>query len=168
MKPVECPRETEVLQAIECRPQRQIAAELEEHIAACPVCSDLAAVAAAFDGARRDLIAAAELPDAGRVWRQAQVRARQEAIRSAGRPITAAQLVSFGAAMGLLGAYVGATSTGFQSALAWASRQWSAMDKLAWLTAAATFIGDHALYFAVVAGAVVLLPTAVVWALSRE
>lgn len=168
MKPVECPREAEVLQAIECRSHREIDAALGQHMSACPVCSDLAAVAAAFDGARRDLIAAAELPDAGRVWRQAQVRARQEAIRSAGRPITAAQLVSFGAAMGLLGAYVGATSTGLQSALVWTQRQWTAIDKLAWLTTAATFIGDHALYFAVVAGAVVLLPTAVVWALSRE
>lgn len=168
MKRIECPRELEVLQAIECRPQRQIATELQEHIAACPVCSDLAAVAAAFDGARENLTESAALPDAGRVWRQAQFRARQEAIRSAGRPITAAQLVSFGAAMGLLGAYVGATSTGLQSALVWMQRQWTAIDKLAWLTTAATFIGDHALYFAVVAGAVVLLPTAVVWALSRE
>lgn len=168
MKPVECPREAEVLQAIECRSHREIDAELGQHTAACPVCSDLAAVAAAFDGARRDLIAAAALPDAGRVWRQAQVRARQEAIRSAGRPITVAQLVSFGAAMGLLGAYVGATSTGFQSALEWAQRQWTAIDKLAWVAAAATFVGDHALYFTVLAGAVVLLPTAVVWALSRE
>lgn len=168
MKPVECPREQEVLRAIECRPHRAAGAELEQHIAACPVCADLASVAEAFENARETLTESAALPDAGRVWRQAQMRARQEAIRSAGRPITAAQLVSFGAAMSLLGAYVGATSTGLQSALAWAQRQWAAADKLAWLTSAATFIGDHALYFTVLAGAVVLLPTAVVWALSRE
>lgn len=168
MKPVECPREAEVLQAIECRSHRAVGSELERHIAACPVCADLACVAGAFEGARKNLTESAALPDAGRVWRQAQIRARQEAIRSAGRPITAAQLVSFGAAMGLLGAYVGATSTGLQSALVWTQRQWTAIDKLAWLTTAATFIGDHAFYFTVLAGAVVLLPTAVVWALSRE
>jgi hypothetical protein len=168
MKPLECPREAEVLQAVECRAHREIAAELQEHIAACAVCSDLSAVAAAFDGARESLLATAELPDAGRVWRQARMRARQEAIHQAGHPITAAQSIAFGAATGLLGAYIGATSTGVQSALVWAQRQWTAIDKLAWLTAAAAFVGDHAVYFAVVAGAVVLLPTAVVWALSRE
>ncbi|HNY39515.1 MAG TPA: hypothetical protein PKJ41_03940 [Bryobacteraceae bacterium] len=168
MKPMECPREEMVALAIECRSQRQIPAELQEHIDVCPVCSDLAVVAAAFDGARQGLVATAELPDAGRVWRQAQLRARQEAIRTAGRPITAAQMVAFGVAMGLLGAYLGATSAGFQSVLVWAQRQWAALDKLAWLTLVASFVADHGPYFAVLAGAVVLVPTAVCWALSRE
>jgi hypothetical protein len=168
MKPRECPHESEVLEAMQCRAERQIAVDLQAHMATCEICSDLASVAAAFEGASEALIASAELPDSGRVWRQSQMRARQDAIRTAGRPITAAQMVAFGAAMGLLGAYVGATSTGLQSVLIWAQRQWLAIDKLAWLTVAATFVGDHAPYFAVLAGAVVLVPTAVVWALSRE
>ena len=163
-----CPREPETLQAVESRSQRTISEGLRLHLAACPVCSDLATVAAAFDGARQDLIATAALPDAGRVWRQSQLRARQEAIRSAGRPITAAQLVSFGAAMGLLGAYVGATSTGVQSALAWLQRQAPALNSLAWMTAVSGFVADRWLYFAVLAGVVVLVPSAVCWALSRE
>lgn len=163
-----CPRELEVLQAVECRSQRTLSDELRRHIAACPVCSDLATIAAAFDGARQNLIATAALPDAGRVWRQSQLRARQQAIRSAGRPITAAQLVSFGAAMGLLGAYVGATSTGVQSALAWFQRQAPGLDSLAWMAAVSGFVADRWLYFAVLAGVVILLPSAVCWALSRE
>ncbi len=163
-----CPRETETLQAVECRSQRTVSDDLRLHIAACPVCSDLATVAAAFDGARNNLIATAALPDAGRVWRQSQLRARQQAIRSAGRPITAAQLVSFGAAMGLLGAYVGATSTGVQTALAWLHRQSPTLDSLAWTAAASAFVTDRWLYFAVLAGVVILVPTAVCWALSRE
>jgi hypothetical protein len=163
-----CPREPEVLQAVECRSQRTISDDLRLHIAACPVCSDLATVAAAFDGARQRLTATATLPDAGRVWRQSQLRARQQAIRSAGRPITAAQLVSFGAAMGLLGAYVGATSTGVQSALNWIQRQAPTLDSLAWMAAVSGFVSDRWLYFAVLAGLVVLLPSAVCWALTRE
>lgn len=163
-----CPREPEVLQAVECRSQRTIPGQLQQHIATCPVCADLAAVAAAFDGARRNLIATAALPDAGRVWRQSQLRARQEAIRSAGRPITAAQLVSFGAAMGLLGAYVGATSTGLQSALAWLQRQAPSLDSLAWMAAVSGFVADRWLYFAVMAGIVVLVPSAICWAITRE
>ena len=163
-----CPREPEVLQAVECRSQRTIPDELQRHIAVCQVCSDVATVAAAFDGARQRLTATAALPDAGRVWRQAQLRARQEAIRSAGRPITAAQLVSFGAAMGLFGAYVGATSTGFQSALAWLQRQSPTLDSLAWTASAAAFVADRWLYFAVLACVVVLVPAAACWAISRE
>lgn len=163
-----CPREAEVLQSVECRSYRTVPDELQRHIARCPVCSDLATVAAAFDGARQHLTATTALPDAGRVWRQSQLRARQEAIRSAGRPITAAQLVSFGAAMGLLGAYVGATSTGLQSALSWLHRQSPSLDSLAWTAAASAFIADRGLYFALLAGVVILVPSAVCWALSRE
>jgi len=70
--------------------------------------------------------------------------------------------------MGLLGAYVGATSTGLQSALAWLNRQAPSLDSLAWMAAASAFVSDRWLYFAVLAGLVVLLPSAVCWALTRE
>lgn len=163
-----CPREAEVLQAVECRSQRTIADELRLHISACPVCSDIAAVAAAFDGARQALVETAQLPDAGSVWRQSKLRARQEAIRSAGRPITAAQLVSFGAAMALFGAYVGATSTSVQSALAWIQRQSPTLESLAWITAVSGFVAERWLYFAVLACVVVLVPAAACWAISRD
>lgn len=163
-----CPREPEVLQAVECRSQRTTSEDLRRHIAACPVCSDIAAVAVAFEGARQSLVETAVLPDAGSVWRQSQLRARQEAVRSAGRPITAAQLVSFGAAMALFGAYVGATSTGVQSALAWIQRQSPTLDSLAWMTAVSGFVAERWLYFAVLACVVVLVPAAACWAISRD
>ena len=39
--------------------------------------------------------AAAVLPDSGRVWWKAQMRARREAVEAVGRPITAIQVVAF-------------------------------------------------------------------------
>ena len=168
MNRFECRFEEQVLLAVECRAERTIAPELAAHIASCPVCSSLAAAVEAFDGARDSLAAAAELPSAARVWRQAQIRARQDAIRTAGRPITAAQLLAFGAAMSLIGAYFGATSSGFQSALAWAGSHWPAVDVTRWLASASAFVASHALYIAGLAGAVLLLPAAVYFAVSRD
>ena len=167
MKPQECPFEAEVLRAIECCGERRIGPALEAHMAVCPVCSDLAIVAAAFEGARAEIVATADLPEAGRIWRRAQMRAQREAIRTAGHPITAAQVIAFGAAMGLIGASLGATSTRFQAFLAWAGAQWTAFDKIAWLTSATAFIAGNVAFIAGLAAAVVLLPAAVYVALRE-
>lgn len=167
MKPQGCPRELEVLQAIECCGERPIGPELASHVAACPVCSDLAIVAAAFDGARAEILTTADLPDAGRVWRRAQVRAQQDAIRAAGRPITIAQVIAFGVSTGLIGACWGATSTRFQAFCEWMGTQWASFDKIAWVTAAISFIASNAVFVAGLATVVVLLPAAVYVALRR-
>src|SRR5579871_1537646 len=103
VEPVDCRMEAEILAAIaEARWPAGVAAELRDHAAACPACSDLIAVAAAVLNEKRELRSTAALPDAGQVWWRAQLRARREAAEAAGRPITAAQLVAFGCAVGLL------------------------------------------------------------------
>jgi hypothetical protein len=158
MKPVECQFEPEVLAAVfQSRWPGHVDAPLRLHVAACPICSDLVAVAGAFDGARDQLVATAALPDPTRVWHLAQLRARREAVQAAGRPITAAQVLAFAAAMGLLGACFGATSTWFQSLLARVASS---------LTAAP--LAEHSAFVLGIVAAVLLLPTAVFVALGRD
>jgi hypothetical protein len=110
MKPVECKYEADVLAG-------PIGEQLRVHISSCQICREAERVADAIREARDELRSCAAIPDSGRVWRQAQIRARREAIAAAGRPITAAQMIAFACAMGLLGACFGATSTWFQAAL---------------------------------------------------
>jgi hypothetical protein len=118
MNRFECGYEADVLSAVvQSRWPERVDAELRAHVSTCEICSDVAAVAAAMDDASVQLRAAAVIPDSGRVWWLAQVRARREAAATAGRPITAVQVVACACAAGLLGACFGATSTWFQSAL---------------------------------------------------
>jgi len=118
VKRLECEFEAEVLAAVlQCRWPDRIGTELHAHVSVCEICSDVVAIAGAIEGAREDTRAQAAIPDAGRVWWLAQMRAHREAVEAAGRPITAAQAIAFTCAIGLLGACFGATSSWFQSAL---------------------------------------------------
>ena len=165
MKQYECEFEGEVLLAVrQGRYPGGMDAQVQAHVLACPVCQDAATVSAAFEGAREDALDGVALPDAGRVWRQAHLRARREAVEAAGRPITAAQVIAFGAAMGLLGACFGATSLWFQAGV----RYVASIDKTAWLGFAAAFLAEHGALVLGTAAAVVVLPTAVLVALSRD
>jgi hypothetical protein len=157
----ECEREVEAVVAAR---QGRFGEELRAHVMGCEVCSTAVAVSQAFEDAREETLAGVELPEAGRVWRQAQLRARQEAVRSAGRPITAAQVVAFGAAMVLLGACFGATSQWFQAGL----RRLGSVDKAAWLVWATGVMAEHGALILGTLAVVVLLPTAVFVALGRE
>ena len=165
----QCPFEAEILAAaLEQRWPEHTAAPLREHAAGCPVCSDAIAVAAAFDGARERTLSSASLPDAGRVWRQAQLRARREAVEAAGRPITAAQVIAFACAMGLLGACFGATSSWFQSLLRWDAGFWGSLDKTAWLASSLALISSHGVWLLAGLAVVCLVPTVVYVALGRD
>jgi hypothetical protein len=118
MMPTECVFEEEVLAAVvESRWPERVDAQLREHAASCAICRDLAEVAGALGDVRDRMPAPVLIPDAGRVWWIAQLRARREAIREAGRPITAAHVIAFACAVGLAGACFGATSAWFQAAL---------------------------------------------------
>ena len=118
MNPIDCEWESEVLAAVlQNRWPERVDASLCRHVAACPICADVVAIAAGIDQAREEMRAGATVPDSGRVWWLAQMRARREATQAAGRPITVAQVMAFACAMGLLGACFGATSAWFQSAL---------------------------------------------------
>ncbi len=66
---------------------------LRTHVADCAACAEVAAVAAAvrdWDEAGP----AVQVPDASVVWYRAQARAREEALRKAGRPVLVAQVAA--------------------------------------------------------------------------
>ena len=118
MNPIECEWESEVLAVVlQNRWPERVDAGLRAHVPGCPICADVVAIAGAIDGEREEIRARVVVPDSGRVWWLAQMRARREATQAAGRPITAAQVIAFACAMGLFGACFGATSGWFQSAL---------------------------------------------------
>ena len=116
----ECPREDDVLAAVQTGrwPGRADAA-LRAHVEACDVCRELVSVAAAFADVDADVLPPP--PEATAVWIRAQLRARADATRIAERPVTVGQAVAFAAIVGLLGALVGASSTGLRAALQWAA-----------------------------------------------
>jgi hypothetical protein len=122
MMPVECEFESEALAAaIQSRWPERVDAALRAHVASCAICADVIAVAGAIDEVREEAIARAAVPDSGRVWWRAQLRARREAAEAAGRPITIAQAIAFAAAVGLLGACFGACFGAVQTFLAMAA-----------------------------------------------
>jgi hypothetical protein len=169
MKPVECEFEAEVLGAVlQSRWPDRVDDELRAHAASCAICSDVVAVAGAFDGSLEEMRASAELPDASRVWWQAQLRARREAVKAAGRPITAVQLVAFACAVGLLGACIGATSTWFQAVLKRLASNAAGFDVAPFLTAVSTIFAEHGALVVGLIAIVFLVPTAVYVALGKD
>jgi hypothetical protein len=158
VKSVECEFESEVLAA---SLQSRMPEPLRSHVAGCAICSDVAAVAAAIDEARERMHSDVVVPDSGRVWWLAQLRARREATKTAGRPITAIQVIALACAIGLLGACFGATSTWFQAGLA------RIEAALAGFSAGA-FLAEHGLIVLAAAFVLLLVPGAVYLALGRE
>jgi hypothetical protein len=170
VRKIECEFETDVLSAvIQSRWPERVDAELREHAKHCEICSDVAAVAGAIECAREESAEYARvpeaLPDSGRVWWKAQMRARREAVQAAGRPITAIQIAAFACAMVLMGACVGATSSWFQSALQWVREQ---MDTGKLIPYAVALVESHGLLVAAMAAMVLVIPVAVYLAVGRD
>jgi len=118
MKRVECPFEDDVLMYVGTgRWPNGAPAELTAHAASCDVCGDLAVVAGAMDTERGEVPVSARVPSAGTVWWHAQLRAREDAAKAVGRPITWAQAALLAACGGAAGAIFGATTGWFQRAL---------------------------------------------------
>jgi hypothetical protein len=163
MKPVECEFEAEVLAAtLQSRWPERVDADLRAHVAACTICSDVVAIVGAVDDAREEMRATAVVPDSGRVWWLAQLRARREAAEAAGRPITAVQVIAFACAVGLLGACFGATSTWFQAALG------RMASSVAALPSATALLAGHGVLVLAVAAVLFVVPTAVYLAMGRD
>jgi hypothetical protein len=101
---IECPRESDVLDAVasEKWPYR-VAAELADHVESCAVCSDVLAVATAMRAAHEQLWQSASIPSSGHAWWRAELRVRQEAVRKASRPIAVAQAAAVLVALGVAG-----------------------------------------------------------------
>jgi hypothetical protein len=107
MNRTECPREIELLEIITCgRWPDQCPAELRTHIAGCAVCNDVLEVAHALHEDRNAAHPAAHIPSADLVWWRAELRTRQEAIRTASRPIKLVEAFGGAAVLGVVVALV--------------------------------------------------------------
>ena len=153
---------------LQSRWPERVDAELRAHVDDCGICADVVAIAGAIDDDREQMRARAVVPDSGRVWWLAQVRARREAAKAAGRPITAAQVIAFACAMGLLGACFGATSAWFQSALRQAAASFGSIRLQTVVSFAAAFVAQHGALLLGMAAIVLVIPAAVYFTMLRE
>lgn len=173
MRTLECSFEADVLTAVlQSRWPERVDAELRDHVKHCEICADVALVAGAIDGAREESMAySAEpgtLPDAGRVWWKAQMRARREALDAVGRPITAVHVAALACTVGLLGACIGATSSWFQAALRWTWGEVTSFSPGALLPYATALIEGHGLLAACMAAMIFVVPVAVYLAIGKD
>jgi predicted anti-sigma-YlaC factor YlaD len=155
---VECQFEAEVLSAVlHGRWPHSADRVLLQHVAGCKICSEVAAIAATFDSAQHD--PPPTLPDSGRVWWLAQLRARREAVRAANRPILVTQIMGFAWAIGLIVTCLGAALAWFQS---------SSQEIKTLLVSATSLAAEHAAILLCAATLVLLLPAAAYLALGRD
>jgi len=78
------------------------------HAAECRACAETLELARLLQDDQQALCAEAPVPSAGAVWWRATIRARAEAARAAGQPITLLQGIAAATAVGLFVALVGA------------------------------------------------------------
>lgn len=169
MNSVECEFEPEVLAAVlQSRWPDHVDDRLRAHVSHCAICSDVTAIAGTFDTLRSTTRAAAVIPDSGRVWWLAQVRARREALESASRPITIAQAIAIACAVGVLGACFGATSAWFQAAFQWTAANLARIDLKHALVATTGFATQHAAVIVGLAAVLLVVPAAFLIAVGRE
>ena len=96
----DCPFESDVIDALASRRWPAKAEEsLRAHVATCSSCADLAEVAGALLHEEEAAYGAARVPAAASVWHRAQLRAREEAVRAAARPIGFVQGLAFSGAI---------------------------------------------------------------------
>jgi len=81
---------------------------LRAHAAECRACAETLELARLLHDDQKALCAEAPVPSPGAVWWRATVRARAEAARAAGQPITLLQGIAAAAAVGLFVALAGA------------------------------------------------------------
>ena len=99
----ECPFEHDILEAVVSGHWPE---DLRRHADACPVCVDLATVAAALRDEREDAWQEAHVPTSGQVWWRATMRTRAEAAATAARPIAVLQGLAGACAAGLCAAFI--------------------------------------------------------------
>ena len=97
-----CCHEQDVLDALitERWPDR-VDDGLRAHAGSCAICRDLIASVGPILNDRVDLSNEGHLPSSGVMWWRAQMRARQEAVREAERPVTIAHIVGFACVIGI-------------------------------------------------------------------
>jgi hypothetical protein len=173
VRKIECEFEADVLAAvIQSRWPERVDTELRTHVKTCGICADVAAVAGAIECAREESAACIAvpdmLPDSGRVWWKAQMRARREAVEAVGRPITAIQVAAFACAIALMGACIGATSSWFQAGLKWTWAEITGFDLKTFIPYATALIEGHGLLAACMIAMILVVPVAVYLAIAKE
>ena len=111
-----CSREDELLDALT---RGYVSPELSAHIAACDVCTELRAVAAALLDDRREAILEAPVPSAAAMRHRLEMRLRQDAQAAARRTLLIGQAVTL--AIGVCLTYVllgGTVATSLRAAIA--------------------------------------------------
>ena len=148
-----CPREADVVAAVTSgRWPSAVDGALQEHVASCPVCADVLAVAGAMAPLEREALDGARLPSAGQVWLRTQVRARHEAARAAALPVLAAQGLAAAVVLGMIAALVSWQWPAIATATETWVRPLAALDLgiTAWLGVATAFVlAPLAIYAAV-------------------
>ena len=119
----ECDRESELLEALSARrwPAR-CDEDLRGHVASCADCAALVDVVSALLDDHEAAWHDARVPPSGVVWWRAQLRAREDAARSAARPLAFIQGVAASVALWLVVALVRAIPPAYFDA----SREWLA------------------------------------------
>lgn len=105
MADTRCEREDEVLAG-----RHTSDAGLHAHVASCPDCAELLALAGAILDERNAGVREARVPGSGAVWWRIQLRARREAERTAARTVTLVQAVAIAAALAIALAVLGVPS----------------------------------------------------------
>jgi len=97
MSRIECIREQEVLDAITAgRWPDRLGEDLSSHVEGCAICADLGLVAQSLSADYQESLKDVRVPSAGLVWWKAELRARQDAVRTVNRPIRWAQYIAAG------------------------------------------------------------------------
>ena len=143
----ECVRERDVTDAIVSgRWPDRCDEDLREHIAGCSICKDVAVVARALHNDYASAWFEARVPAPGLVWWRTEMRARQDAVQIAAKPIKIFQAVA------------GACIAGVSLALL------SRVD----VTVLSSLLLERAIPLSVVLGLVILAPLALYFVFSDE
>ncbi len=155
----DCGREEDILDVVATgRWPARCDPDLAAHVKGCAPCRDLVAVVTALSGGQEAAWTEARVPSSTMVWWRAQVKAREEAARSAVRPIAFAQGVAAACAVwivvSLLRMAPGPVSLGWSSAIAYLSAA------LPDISAALSSIPGGTAFVALLGGSLVLAPLA--------
>jgi hypothetical protein len=152
----QCQRESDVIAAVTTGRWASAADDLRQHAASCAACRDAREMAETMRALERETLGETRLPSAGQMWWRAQLRARREAREAAARPLLIAQGLGAAVVIGLLAALI--------------SWQWPAMAGLAatWLRQPIVALDLGVAAWSLLAGAAVLGPLAIYWAVARE
>ena len=119
MRKNECPREPELLDALQASRWPGSDESLHAHVSTCPSCTDLLAVVAPLLDEQRALQQEAAVPSSAIVWWRAQRRFRREAMEKAAQPISFVQGITIACAAGLLATVLGIFVPTFRRSLSW-------------------------------------------------